>query len=400
MASAALVPSGGRPDGQRPHAANVYKPAGVKHIQTGIAWVDGGSTQISSKVDLALPIRGFRLIFSGRLVTGGHAFTSVNPEGLLNLLSEIVIEGTNSRQGGNITLWDLDLATLFVIQHLFAHRAASFTINGASVSIPGTPFPAGYLSGATGTYDFRIAVDLPAHPFGIGPGVRPGFLIRQEEWADSMSVSFSFGSQTSGAVTGSLGVGDAATTTAFSAFGKNGGTPTIDVYVLPVQMGHLRDQVIPGVVTRTQRPISGPLQGAGSNTTLLQLQKQRTSRLYIKTGTATFAPAFLTLDDTNLTAIGLQSGGSNRNIKPSEDIFAYKVNQPADYQREPIQGYTCLDFLQSGNPDSAFPAQSPKVVGTGATFELVGDVVGETNGYGLIVQEQITHLHSGALYNY
>lgn len=395
----ALVP-GGRPDGQRPHAANIYKPVGVKHIQTGIPWVDGGSTQLSAKVDLALPIRGFRLVFSGRLVTGGHAFDAVNPEGLLNLLSEIVIEGVNSRQGGNITLWDLDLATLFVMQHLFAHRAATFTINGASVSIPGSPFPSGYVPSATGTYDFRIVVDLPAHPFGLGAGVRPGFVIRQEEWADSIAISFGFGSQAGGAVTGSLGVGNAATTTAFHAFGSGGGTPTFDVYVLPVQMGHLRDQVIPGVVTRTQRPISGVLQGAGTNATLLQLQKQRTARFYIKTGTATAAPAFATLDDTNLVSVGLQSGGSNRSVKPNEDIHAYKMDQAADYQREQIQGYVCLDFLQSGNPDSAFPAQSQKVVGTGATFELVGDVVGETNGYGVVIQEQITHLHSGALYNY
>src|SRR5579862_9872924 len=189
MASTAVVPAG-KPNAQRPHTANVYKPVGVRHIQTGIQWVDGGSTVVASKIDLSLPIRGFRLVFSGRLVIGTAAFASVAIEGLLNLLSDIKIEGTNSRQGGNVTLWDIDLATLFVMQHLFAHRAASFTINGASVSIPGSPFPSGYVNGATGTYDFRIEVDLPAHPFGVGAAVRPGFLIRQEEWADSLAISF------------------------------------------------------------------------------------------------------------------------------------------------------------------------------------------------------------------
>jgi hypothetical protein len=400
MASTAVIPAG-KANAQRPHAANIYKPVGIRHIQTGIPWVDGGSTVVSSKVDLSLPTRGFRLVVSGRLVIGTAAFASVNPEGLLNLLSNIKIEGVNSRQGGNVTLWDIDLATLFVIQHLFAHRAASFTINGVSASIPGTPFPSSsYINGATGTYDFRIVVDLPAYPFGVGAAVRPGFLIRQEEWADSIAVSFDFGSQVSGAVTGSLGVGASGTTTTFTAFGKGSGTPTVDLYVLPVQMGHLKDQVLPGIVSRTSRPLTSVLQGAGKNATLLQLQKQRTSRLYLKTGTATAPPAFATLDDTNVTAIGLQTGGSNRNVKPSEDIFAYKANQPIDYQREPIAGYTCLDFMESGNPDSSFPAQSTRVVGTGATFELVGDVTGEANGYGLVVQEQITHLHSGALYNY
>ena len=82
------------------------------------------------------------------------------------------------------------------------------------------------------------------------------------------------------------------------------------------------------------------------------------------------------------------------------DAFAHKMDQPADSEREPIQGYTCLDFIQSGNPDSSFPAQSDKVVGNGSTFELVGNVVGAANGYGIVVQEQITYLHGGGLYNF
>ena len=144
MASAAVVPAG-KTNAQRPHAANLYKPVGVKHIQTGIPWVDDGSTAVASKVDLALPIRGFRLVISGRLVIGGADMASVNPEGLLNLLSNIKIEGTNSRQGNsNVTLWDIDLATAWVMQHLFAHRTGHFKINGASVSVPGLPFPSGY----------------------------------------------------------------------------------------------------------------------------------------------------------------------------------------------------------------------------------------------------------------
>jgi hypothetical protein len=399
MATTPVLPAG-KSNGQRPHAANVYKPAGVKHIQTGIPWVDGGSTVVSSKVDLSLPVRGFRIVVSGRLVIGTAAMTSVNPEGLLNLLSDIKISGVNSRQNGNVTLWDIDLATLFTIQHLFAHRAASFWINGASVGIPGSPFPAGYLTAATGTYDFKIVVDLPAHPFDVGPGVRPGFLLRAEEWADSLSVSFNFGTQLGAGVTGSLGVAAATTTITWHAFNSGAGTPTVDLYVLPVQLGHLQNQVVPGVCTRVQRPITGVLQGAGSNATLLSLQKQRTSRIFLKTGTATVAPAFATLDDTNVTAIGLQTGGANRSVKPLEDIFAYKQNIPAEYQREPIQGYLCLDFMESGNPDSSFPGHSPKVVGAGSTFELVANVVGEANGYGVVIQEQILHLHGGALYNF
>lgn len=402
MATAAMTVPAGSSKANRPHAANVYKPAGVKPIQTGIAWSDGGSKTVDSRVDLALPIRGFRLAFSGRAVIGTSGLASANPEGFLNLIKNIRIEGTNSRQGGNVTLWDLDLATLFVMQHLFQHRAGHFQINGASVTTPGTPFPTTSFNpcGTTGTYDWKILIDLPAHPFGAGPGVRPGYLIRKEEWADTLSIALQFGTQASGAVTGSLGTGAAGTTTAYHAFGSGAGSPSIDIYSLPVQMGHLRNQVIPGICSRVTREINTLLTAAGNNITLQQLQRRRTSRVFLKTGTSTLAPAFATLDDTNVTAVGLSTGGGDRSVKPLVDVFAYKTDQATDYHRELIQGYMAFDFIASGNPDSSFAANSESVVGSGSTFDLVANVTGETNGYGLAVQEQLTYLAGGPLYNF
>lgn len=385
---------------QRPLHANVYKPSGVKPVQTGIPWVDGGSTAISSKVDLKLPIRGLRLVFSGRVVVGGADFTSVYPEGLLNLIKEIKVEGTNSRQNGQVTLWDIDLATLWGISHLFSHRAGTFVINGAHVGIPGTPWPAGYMAVAQANYDFAITIDLPFHPFKAPHATRPGFVVRQEEWADTLAVSFQFASQANG-VTGALGVAAAGTTIATHAFGSAAaGTPTIDVYSLPVQLGSLQNSVIPGIVTRITRPITTEMQAAGVNVSLVQLQKQRTGRIYLKSGTSSIFPAFATLSDTNLTAAGLVTGGGNRNVKPLVDIRAYKHNQSSDYEREAIQGYTCMDFLESGNPDSSFPAHQQNVVGSGSTFELVGNVAGVANGLLLAIQEQVTYLHGGALYTF
>ena len=388
--------------------ANVYKPAGVKPIATGLTFdpaAGAGTLPVITKVDLALPIRGLRLVVSGRAVIGTANFTTGFPEGFLNLLSKIKVEGTNSRVGGNTTLWDLDLATLWVMQHLFQHKAGLFTINGVHVPYPGMPLPtpgaSGYFNPATGTYDFRISVDLPFHPFKAPHAVRPGFLVRQEEWADTVQVTIAYGAQAGAGATGCLGVSAATSTIVFSSYGSGAGKPAVDVYSLPMQMGSIKDSVVPGVITRVQRPFSTVMQAAGSGVTLVQLQKNRTARVYLKSGTiSAAAPAFATLDDTNLTAVGLNSGGSNRQIKPLVDINAYKQSQSAEYEREGIQGYTCLDFLESGNPDSSFPAQNPNVVGTGSTFEVVGNVAGEANGYLIAVQEQITFLHAGQLYTF
>lgn len=393
--------------------AQLFRPAGPKAIVLGLPWTSGGSQVISQAVDLSLPIRGLRVVFKGRLVIGTAAFTSTAPEGFLNLISRILVTGTNARQKGNVTLWDIDLATAWVMQYLLAYRGSGyFSINSGSgetlVPIPTTPFPAvgatGYINGATGTYDFRITVDLPFHPFeanslGRQPLIVPGFLVRNEEWKDSLQISLFFGSQ-AGNSTGSLGVAAATTTVTFSSYGSGSGNPTIDLYSLPILMGmDQKDSVLPGVLSRTTQQLTAILQSAGTGVTLANLQKQPTPRIFVKNGTSTVgatSPAFATLSDTNITTAGISLGG-NRNVRNKVDIFAHKVQHIDVYDRDPVQGYAMFDFLDSGNPDSSFPGQD---IGDGSTFQLVGDVAGLANAFGIVVQEQILHVPTGPLYSY
>ena len=393
----------------RKSLSEIFRPVGPKLVQSGIPWSSGGSAAILQAIDLSLPIRGLRLVFKGRLVIGTANFTSSNPEGYLNLLSNITVQGTNARQKGNLTLWNADAATIWGMEHMFAYRNGYMSINSGSgetiVPIPTTPFPAvgatGYFNGSTGTYDFRIVLDLPFHPFeanafGKQPLTVPGFLVRNEEWKDSLQVLLSFGAQ-AGNSTGALGVAAATTTVTFSSYGSGTGSPTIDLYSLPIQMGlDLKDQVLPGVLSRVSTPINTILQSAGTNVPLINLQKQPTPRVFAKFGTGTVSPAFATLSDTNVTALGLLLGG-NRNVRNKVDIFAHKQQQPDVYDRDPIQGYNLLDFIDQGNPDSAFPGQD---IGDGATFQLVADVTGVANGFGVIVQEQLLHMPTGPLYNF
>jgi hypothetical protein len=400
----------------RKSLGEIFRPTESKLVTSGqpMTGQGGNTVNIAQAIDLSLPIRGLRLVFKGRLVIGTAAFTSGTPEGFLNLIQDIKVFGTNARQKGNVTLWDLDLATLWTMQHLFGNRAASFTISTTGVGgetfvpKPTTPFPAngasGYFNVATGTYDWRIVVDIPfapfkAHGFGKQPLVVPGFLVRNEEWKDSLQVQIQFGSQ-SGNSTGSLGVAAATTTVTFSSYGSGSGTPTVDLYSLPVVMGlDLKDTVLPGVCSRVQSPINTVLQAAGTNAVLANLQKQPTMRVIVKTGTTTVgavAPAFATLSDTNVTASGILLGG-NRNVRNKVDIFAHKQQQPDTYDTDPIQGYLVHDFQHSGNPDSAYPGQD---VGDGAAFQLLSDVTGVANAFGIVVQEQILHLPTGDLYTY
>lgn len=390
--------------------SELYRPVGPKLIQAGIPWTNGGSAAIVQAIDLSLPIRGLRMVFKGRVVTAGAVFTSVVPEGLLNLISNITIQGTNARQKGNLTLWNIDLATAWVMAHLFGYRKNIFTINtGAGetlVPIPTTPFPppgaASYFNTANATYDFRIVIDFPFHPYennayGKQPLTIPGFLVRNEEWKDSLQVLLTFGAQAGGGATGVLGVSGGATTIAYSSYGSGAGTPTIDLYSLPLVMGlDQKDQVLPGVLSRVSTPINTVLQSAGTNIPLLNMQKQPTPRVIFKVGTGTVQPSFTTLSDTNVSTLGILLGG-NRNVRNKVDIFAHKQQHLDVYDRDCVQGYNVMDFIDSGNPDSAYPGQD---IGDGATFQLVGDVAGVANATALIVQEQMLHIPTGPLYTF
>jgi hypothetical protein len=389
----------------RQHLADIYRPAGPKQIVTGLAWSQGGSQTLTQQVDLSLPIRGLRFKFQGRVVIGTAGFTSANPEGFLNLIPSLIIQGTNARQQGNMTLWNIDLATLFVLQNLFAFRGASFySINSGTgeteLAVPSMPIPVTWAPiTATGTYDFRILLDIPFHPFqsnafGKEPLTIPQYLVRNEEWKDSLQIILGFGTQGGAGATGSLGTAAGGTTITYSAYGSGSGTPTIDISSLPVLMGmQLKDQILPGVISRVSTPLTTVMQNAGTGVALANLQKQPTPRIFFKQGVSTVTPAFSSLTDTNVTALGVQLG-QNRNIRNVLDLFQHKLQQADVYSRDLIQGYTIFDFMDQGNPDSAYSGQD---IGDGATLQVTGNVTGVANALALVVQEQILQQPGGNL---
>jgi hypothetical protein len=396
----------------RRQLSQIYRPVGPKQVQVGlspsgtVAAALGGTVQLTQTFDLSLPIRGLRFTIKGRLVVGTAAFTTPYPEGFLGILSNITFQGTNARQKGNVNLYNIDSASLWIMQHHFDFRMAQFDIaTGAGAiteqAIPDTPLPASYNpTNATGTFDFRIIVDMPFYPFAAPQGVRPQFLVRNDEWKDSLQLTVVFATQAGAGATGFMGVSAGTTTVLWSSYGSGGGTPTLDVYSLPMIMGlDLKDHVVPGFMTRIAQPINTPLTAAGSQVVLLNLQKQPTTRIFVKIGTSIVPngnPAFATLSDVNVTAMGILLGG-NRNVRNLVDIFAHKEELVELYPHGPIVGYNCFDFIGSGNPDSAYPGDQ---IGDGTTFQVVANVAGVANGYGIILQEQALYSAEGALYSF
>lgn len=387
MPSLALSP-------QRKFLGDLYRPRGVTYITTvaGLGFAAGAGAgagftkSVTQQVDLTLPIRGFRFVIKGRVTVGTAGYSAVNPESLLNLISNLTIKGSNTRINSNVTLNSLDLASLFGFQSLTATNfKASIIVNNSLVARAGLPYANIAALGSTGNYDFIITIDVPTAPFGASPGVVPQWLIRQSEWKDSVNFSFTFPSIADNAAN-ALGTSAATTTTAISALGSSTGNMTVDIYSLPVIMGSAQNSVVPGVLSRVTSPIDSILQATKNNAKLLVMEKQATSRVYAKIGVAASSPIFTSLSDAILTAVGIQVGTS-KNVRDKLDIYAHRAEAVDHYGAPPIQGYYVLDFLQSGNPDSAYAADS--VLGDGQTFNLIGDVTQASNAAGLILQEQI-----------
>ena len=227
---------------------------------------------------------------------------------------------------------------------------------------------------------------------------RPGFLVRGAEWKNTLTVEFETGVQAGAGATGFLGISGGTTTVAWTAYGSGAGNPTVDVYALPVIMGRdLAPNVTPGVITRVGQAINTSLQAAGTAIPLLNLQNKSTPRIFFKNGTLGSGAAFATLSDTNVTNLGVQYGGSNKNVRVKTDIWAHKFDAVQAYLRDPIQGSLVFDFMESQNADSAYPGDT---LDASSTLQLVADVAGVANGYGIVLQEQQLFVPTGPLYSF
>src|SRR6266404_5932139 len=103
----------------RKQVGQIYRPQGPKAVSLGLSITPAAANvQVipGAQIDLSNPIEGFRFVLKLRDVIATASMTSANPLGYLNLITNIRITGKNSRAGGNITLWDLDLPSIVLMQ--------------------------------------------------------------------------------------------------------------------------------------------------------------------------------------------------------------------------------------------------------------------------------------------
>ena len=381
--------------------ADIFRPVGNKIVATGVAGLTGagaGAVQqnINGQVDLSTPLKGFRFIVKGRVVVATANYTSANPESFLNLVSKIRIVGTNKLQGGNVTIVDSDLASLYAFAMLNQYQNGFIEVTSGGVvtlvARPGIPY-ANLAALTTGTYDFIISFDLPLAPFGIPELAESAFIMRATEWTNAVNIHLEFPAVPDNSAN-PLGTSATTTVTTISGFG-GGGTMTVDIYELPVLMGKSRSSLVPGILSRTSVPLGAVLQSSLNNGLLITLEKQATARVYLKIGIGTAFPVFTSLSDTVLSALGIQIG-TDKNVRNLVDIYAERSDACDDYDVPPIQGYFMLDFLnKTGNPDRAYPGDQ---LDASQTFRLIGSCPGTANAQGEVLQEQIIYKPTGSLF--
>jgi hypothetical protein len=397
----------------RKQLAELFRPTGPKYITTvnfptTVGASSGGTFSVIQAVDLTLPLRGFRFIIKGRISVATANYTSVNPESILNLLTAMLISGINRRQGGNATIYQGDLATLFALGQVVQNKAGYIQVNGVQAYRPGVPVgisstpnnsnPLVTLTTAGSPYDFVIVVDYPFAPFGLSGNLGAleiGYIMRQEEWKDSVTFKFTTPTILDNSAN-ALGTSAATTVTSITAFGSGAGTPTIDIYSLPIILGSTRGLVVPGILSRNVQPINTALFATTTpNVELLRFQKQMTPRIFIRAGVGTVNPIFTSFSDTILSAFGIQVG-TDRNVRDTLDLFAHRSEAIEHYDVMAIQGHHLLDFMQMGNPDSSYPGDQ---TGDGAVLRLVANTTNTANGQVNALQEQIIQKPEGPLFS-
>lgn len=402
----------------RAQQARVYTPRGRKPLILGTPFIPSTAAAAyptgtviniaAGAVDLSTPLLGFMFIIRGRVTVGVAAITALTPEDVLNLINRIDIFGQHKilQSDTHPFVMDGPMWSGILAQH--KRRGFRVYISKASGALtldaaPGTPYPAGGFDGTTNTFDFIIELPIYFYPLSVGNSFKPGFMYRSEEWGDSLQISITPGGQaTTSAQAGSLGTSGATTTVAFTGFQSGAGTPTLDIYGIPNIQGAttgLPSKTVPGLVVRSVTPRTTQVQVSGTDQQIAQLQKRKTSRVYMKTGTATQSPTYTALSDTVVSKVGLQVG-TDKFPRNKVDWFNWKsdANENEEYvPTDPIQGYAMMDFLSHRSPFGAYAGDN---IDAGSTFFVIGDTNGAANQIATFVQEQIIREPEGDLYNY
>ena len=341
---------------------------------------------IARNINLTRPVESLKIVWRGRVVIGTANFTAVASEAPQTIIQRIRITGTH-RIFNQLVPIDISGATAFAWCRFFQVRGSTLLINGARQAELGVPNQqVGATFGNTGTYDVEIHYDVPLTPmFPLSSRISLiPFLYYPQDWADTLQVQLFFGDATS------FGTPGTATTT-FTAFGSGAGSPLVTLAINYAILGPLANSVQSAVCIRNEATIvGGPVAAVANAQRLTLLQKQKTTNVFVKSGTVLTGSSagvqvYGALLDTMLdrTIINLD----NKPVRNNPANFLAKEYFGRQFNSILPGGYLGFTFVDSMNPLTYY--RGDQVPG-GSTFELDSDCLTATANQAVsLTQEQV-----------
>jgi hypothetical protein len=341
-------------------------------------------------IPLARALESVQILIRGRLVIGTANYTAGVPEAPQTLLERIIIRGNHRQYGSQVPI-NISGATAFAWARLFQQKGNDLLFGTTRSADPGMPFvgTTGLTTGATGTYDFHIAYEVPVAPMlGMSPSGKRAmipFLWREEDWGNTLLLQLDMGDRTS------LGTPAGGTTTTWTAFGSATGVPTVEVFLNYSLMGAFARTGRNGLVVRSEDVVTPSLVAAATNAPLgTELRKQITTNIIVKsgivlTGTSAGVNVFASLSDVQLDRTRVLA--DTKPIRDTGRNLSAKSYYGRMFNTIQPQGYLLLSFIEGGNPLLALRAE--KIPG-GSQFALYTDVLtADANNRQHVIQEQV-----------
>lgn len=334
------------------------------------------TVRINQNLNLNRPLEALEIRISFRDVISVANMTVAAAESPQTILQQLTVSGIY--KGTAYTPWKISGATTFAWPRLYRARGCTCTINGVRQQEPSQPFAQTLANfGNIGTYDIELVFTIPTYPIvsesNEAMDMLP-YMWQPQDWADSIQIQLDLGDKTS--------FGTNAGGTVHTITGSGGtGLPLVEVFTRYVSLGTLR----PGDVFQTALCMRNEIQtqanvtGLAANALLLNMQKQKTTNMLVKTGqilagTTTGVTVFSALSDVMLDRT--QIIVDNKPIRNNLRNLVAKESVGYNFRTVEPQGYLPFSFIdQSGTSLSAFRADDPNVVGGSSQFQLMTDVI-------------------------